>query len=426
MNKELFKEFLTSAIEEKKNLLVANSISDEDKEMIQAQITNLEGIVEKVDALEENETTTELIDELKSTVNDLSEKLTALNERINQQKEENNNETEIENKMEYLKTKNALSDFATCIRNSRNADEFRSNWREMLLKNTATETVTIAEGSEEAFLPEIVKGLISDAYDRNADWLKDLNYTGAKRFYVRHNVSDQDAETSRAKAHKRGETKAAEVLEFSAKLLEAAPLYKIAEVSYQTEFDDEGLVNYLINELMDQMLYEIKKAILVSDGRQVSDPYHITTIEAIAKTSTDAYTVVSTATADFLVDDMRAMVDGIHNPNGKSIYVFMSKADLRTLARVQASATSTPVYLSTEQVAEQIGATRIITTDLLGEDFKAIAMIPSEYYMVGRNILNPEWYSWHEGYKNLDVYRAENFVGGGINGLKSTAVLKAE
>ena len=82
--------------------------------------------------------------------------------------------------------------------------------------------------------------------------------------------------------------------------------------------------------------------------------------------------------------------------------------------------------ITTEQVAEQIGATRIITTDLLGDDFKAVAMIPSEYYMVGRNILNPEFYSWHEGYKNLDVYRYECVAGGGINGLKSTAVLKAE
>lgn len=426
MNKELFKEFLTSAIEEKKNLLVANSISDEDKEMIQAQITNLEGIVEKVDALEENETTTELIDELKSTVNDLSEKLTALNERINQQKEENNNEEEIENKMEYLKTKNAVADFATAIRNSRNAEEFRANWGEFLVKNEVTETISIAEGSEEAFLPEIVKGLISDAWDKNADWLRDLNNTGAKRFYVRHNTSDQTDETSRAKGHKKGTEKAAQELELAAKLLEGQFIYKIAEISYQTEFDDEGLVTYVVSELVDQILYEIKRAILVGDGRLSNDPYKINSFEAIAKDTTDAYTVVSTATADFLVDDMRAMVDGIHNPNGKPIYVFMSKADLRTLARVQASETSTPVYMSTEQVAEQIGANRIITTDLLGSDYKAVAMIPSEYYMVGRNILNPEFYSWHEGYKNLDVYRYECVAGGGINGLKSTAVLKAE
>ena len=82
--------------------------------------------------------------------------------------------------------------------------------------------------------------------------------------------------------------------------------------------------------------------------------------------------------------------------------------------------------MSVEQVAEQIGATRIITTDLLGSDFKAVAMIPSEYYLVGENILNPVLYTWHEPYKNLDAWRYECVAGGGINGLKSTAVLKAE
>ncbi len=123
---------------------------------------------------------------------------------------------------------------------------------------------------------------------------------------------------------------------------------------------------------------------------------------------------------------MRAMVDNIKNDNNKAIYVFMSKADLRTLSRVQASETSTPVYMGIEQVAEQIGATKIITTDLLGASFKAVAMIPSEYVVIGENVLNPSLYSWHEGYKNLDVYRYECMAGGAIEGLKSTAVLKAE
>ena len=120
------------------------------------------------------------------------------------------------------------------------------------------------------------------------------------------------------------------------------------------------------------------------------------------------------------------MVDSIVNDNNKEVFVFMSKATLRTLSRVQASSESTPVYLGVEQVAEQLGASRIITTDLLGDTYKAIAMIPSEYYLVGEDILNPVLYTWHEGYKNLDCYRYECVAGGGINQMKSTAVLTAE
>ena len=195
----------------------------------------------------------------------------------------------------------------------------------------------------------------------------------------------------------------------------------------KTKFDDdESLINYVIRETTDQILYEIRRAILAGDGRLDNDPYKISSFEAIAKDTTDAYTTVTTATSDFLIDDVRAMVDGIHNPNGKRIYVFMSKADLRTLARVQASETSTPVYMSTEQVAEQIGADRVITTDLLGDDYKAVAFIPDEYYMVGApNLLTPILYTWHEGYKNIDVYRNETVAGGGLNGLGSSACLLA-
>lgn len=421
--KETFKLFVQNSIDEKQKLLLQNSISDEDKALIQEQIDNLNDMVTKIDAMEESDETSQVIDELKQTVNEMAEKLQAINEKLNQ----NNNETETENKMEYLKTTNAVADFANAIRNSRNADEFRANWKEYLMKNDAyTDTVSVAEGSEGAFLPDAVKGMISDLWDKNADWLKDLNYTGAKRFYCRANGSDQNDETSRAKGHKKGDTKAAQKLALAAKLLEGQFIYKIAELSYQTLWDsDEDLINYVVRELIDQILFEIKRAILVGDGRASDSDYKINSFEAIAKDTTDNYTTVSTADGDFLVDDVREMVDGIHNPNNKPIYVFMSKADIRTLSRVQASETSTPVYMSREQVAEQIGATRIIDTDLLGTDYKAVAMIPDEYYIVGANILEPVFYSWHEGYKNVDVYRYECVAGGGINGLGSTACLLA-
>ena len=84
-----------------------------------------------------------------------------------------------------------------------------------------------------------------------------------------------------------------------------------------------------------------------------------------------------------------------------------------------------PVYIPTEQVAEQIGASRIITTDLLGSDYKAVAFIPGEYYLVGESILNPVLMTAHDIYKNVDIYRYECVAGGGINAMKSSAVLKA-
>lgn len=419
--KEIFKNYLQNEIDAKRALLESNSLAEEDRELIASAVDNLNGIMEELEA-EGGEAD---IEELRQSINELNGSIAAIQEKILQKSQEINKETETM-QTNYLSTKNSVRDFADAIRNSRTADEFRANWREMLSKNDVNpDSITITEGSEDAFIPEAVKGMINDIWDRNADWLRDLNYTGAKRFYIRHNVSDQTDETSRAKGWKKGDTKARQDLEFSAKLLEGQFIYKIAEIDLKTKFDDdESLITYVINELTDQILYEIKRAILVGDGRLNNDPYKISSFETLAKDTQDAYTLVSTATSTFLVDDMRAMVDGIVNPNGKAVYVFMSKADLRTLARVQASDSSTPVYMSTEQVAEQIGADRIITTDLLGSDFKAVAFIPSEYYMVGApNLLSPILYTWHEGYKNLDVYRNETVAGGGINAMKSSAVL---
>ncbi len=424
MDKQILIDLINTEIENK-NIVLKNAMSDEDKEVVQNQINNLQQMLDKVSQLE-GDNTSEIVEELRNTVTEMGEKLTALNEKINLNKEEEKEEEQ----MNYLETKNAVHDFAEAIRNSRNGEEFLANWREALkLANSEPqyETIAVEEGHEEAYLPAPVKGMINDIWDRNADWLKDLNDTGAKRFYCRYNTSEQDRETSRAKGHKKGVDKVKQELTFTSEMLSAMPIYKLAEISYQTQFEsDEALISYIIGELVDQVLYEIKRAILVGDGRRDDDDYKISTFEALAKDTTDSWTTVSTVASDFLVDDMRAMVDSIKNDNNKSVYVFMSKADLRTLARVQASTTSTPVYMSTEQVAEQIGATRIITTDLLGSDYKAVAFIPSEYYLVGANILNPLFYSWHEGYKNLDVYRYECFAGGGINALKSTAVLMVE
>ena len=418
MKKELFKSYLQGEIDAKKALLVKNELSDEDKTAIQNSIDNLEAIMTKVEETEDAEG----LEELKNTVGDLGDKLTAIEEKINQNKTEVNKDNM--DTQEYLKSQNSLHDFADAIRNAKNAKEFQKNWNDKLVANG----FTITEGSESAFVPEAVKGMISDIWDRNADWLRDLNFTGAKKFYCRYNTSDQTLETSRAKGHKAGDTKVGQTINMAAKLLEAQYIYKIQELSYQTIWEsDEALITYVITELVDQVLYEVKRCILVGDGRSNESDYKISSFEAIAKTSTDAYTTVSTVTANgFLVDDMRAMVDSIKNDNNKSVLVFMDKASLRTLSRVQASETSTPVYIPTEQVAEQIGATRIITTDLLGSDYKAVAFIPSEYYLVGANILNPVLYTWHEGYKNVDVWRYECVAGGGINAMKSSAVLKAE
>lgn len=413
--KKHFLNYLRNQVEQNRKMLASNALSEEDRTMIQSTIDNLNSTIEQVDAMEED---AEALDALKTVVANLEDGLKAVQEKITQKQEETT--TNIMETNEYLKSQNSVHDYAEAIRMSRTNDDFRANWNGMLAKNG----ITVASGSEAAYTPEAVKGMISDIWDRNADWLKDLNYTNAKRFYCRYNTSTQTAETSRAKGWKKGDTKVGQTITVSSKLLEAQFIYKIQEIDLKTQWDnDEALIKYVLGELVDQILYEIKRAILVGDGRANNSDYKINKFETIGKSSTDSYTTVTTASQTFLVDDIRAMVDGIKNDNNKPVYLFVSKADLRSMSRIQASSESSPVYISKEQVAEQLGVQKIITTDLLSTTYKAIAFIPSEYYMVGENILNPVLYTWHEGYTNVDVWRYECVAGGGINQMNSSAVL---
>lgn len=425
--KEQFLQFLKTELERKQQLLTNAAFTDEEKAEIEAVIANLTTTIEAVEAVEDEEKANEVMNDLKTTVAELKEAIEAINEKINAERDDVRDTENEEEEMDknYLKTQNSVHDFCEAIRNSKNGEEFRANWKAMLVKNDAYSDTVTTDGSD-AFLPEAVKGRISDIWDREADWLKSLNFTGAKRFYCRANTSTQSAETSRAKGHAKGDRKAAQKLEFAAKLLDAQFLYKIATLSYETIWDsDDDLLNYILNELTSQILYEVKTCILKGDGRDAADPYKVTKIEAIYKDTTDAYTTVmhvGDAGTTFLLDDIRMLVDQINNPNGKEVFAFLNKATIRTLSRVQASSTSSPVYMSKEQLAEQLNVTRIIDTDLLADN-ECICMLPNEYYMVGANILDPVFFSWHDGWTNEDNWREEIVVGGGVNGLKSTAVL---
>lgn len=415
--KKIFLQYLNKQLAKNQAMLSTNSLSEEDKKLVEDAIADLNATVESVEALAD-ENADEAIAALKETVENLQQGLEAVQEKLNHSKQENLEPMPNEN---YLQTKNSVHDFCNAIRNAKTADEFRANWSEFL----STNGITITEGSEDAFIPAAVKGRIEDIWDREAGWLKELNDTGAKRFYVRHNTSEQTAETSRAKGWKSGE-KAVQSINVAAKLLQAMPIYKIQALSVKDEWNsDDDLLDYVLGELVSQILFEVRRAILTGDGRAANSPYKIDTFEAVVKNASDDYTTVATASSTFLVDDVRTCVDAIHNPSNKKVTVFMSKETLRTLARVQASDSSTPVYLGTAQVAEQINADEIVTTDLLGNGVKCVAMILGEYYLVGANILNPVLYTWHEGLENTTYWRYECFAGGGINGLKSTSVLKA-
>lgn len=421
--KNTFKLFLDKEIAKYNSILSTNSLSDEDKAAVEQTIANLNEVAEALDAESDNEA----IEELRASVAALNESLTAIMEKINQtQTNIEDNENENENNMEnYLSTKNSVSDFLNAVRMSRNGAEFARNWKNTL----STNSIEIAEGSEFAFLPDLVKGKIQDVWEKKADWLTDLKTVNAKGYTVRVNTSDRDDADSRAKGWKPGDTKTAQDITLAAKKVLPQFIYKIQTVDAEMKFNDDGsLLDYLVEELVGQILYEEKRAILIGDGREAGTTGKIDSIEAIYKGDdavTDAYTTIITAEEDsFMLDNLHNLVSKVH-ADGEEVVLFIATSAINEATRVAASETSTPLYLEDEQLARQCRASRIIVTDILDlAEITAIAMVPNKYVLVGENVMNPQLFNQHDIWKNEDVYRFECPVAGAIEGLKSTAVLK--
>lgn len=367
---------------------------------------------------------TDALARIDSRMNELASQIEALQERVGS---EDNGGSDEANKLNGKKTQNYLSsneathDFLQAMRTSKNAVEFGKNWNARLSENG----ITIAEGSEDAFLPDAVKGAIQDAWEKPGNWLNRLNNTNAKAFTVRLNTSDQSAETSRAKGHKRGETKVNESLTFSAKKITPQMIYKRIDLDNMTIFEDDGsLLTYISTELVNQWLIEVQRAILVGDGRQANDNNKINSIEAVVDADT-VYQTTFTHSADAqFIDELVQMVNSIQNDEGGAITVFMSQTSLSELRRFVFGEGSTAQYVRKEDMAAQLGVSEIITTSLLGSDVKAIAMRLDKYVTVGR--MNPAFVEWEDYDTNTRNYRVENPFGGALGAPKSAAVLTVE
>lgn len=363
---------------------------------------------------------TDALERIDRRMNEFAEQIRALQER------DGAGEEPAANKMSkkaanYLGSEEAMHDFLQSMRESKNADMFARKWRGKLSENG----ITIAEGSEDAYMPEAVRGAIQDAWEKPGNWLNRLNNTGAKAFNVRVNTSEQGAETSRAKGHREGATKVNQALSFAAKKIVTQMIYKKIDLDNQTIFEDDGsLLNYIVTELVNQWLVEIERAILVGDGRLDNDPNKIGSIEAVVDADSMFATGFTHDAAQMLNDEMRQMCDAINNDDGGRIVVFMPKATLTEMSRFVFGENSSSQYLRREDMAAQIGADEIITTSLLGSDYLAVAMRLEKYVTVGR--INPAFTEWENYDTNVRNYRVENPFGGALEGVKSAAYLAAE
>ena len=363
---------------------------------------------------------TDALARIDARMNEFASQIEALQERVGSGEEAAANKISAKGAA-YLKSDNAKHDFLQAMRESRTSEAFARNWRGKLAENG----ITIAEGSEDAFLPEAVRGAIQDAWEKPKNWVNRLKNTRAKSYTVRLNTSSQDAEGSRAKGHAKGNQKANEELTFAAKKITPQMIYKKIDVDNMTIFEDDGtLLAYVVEELTNQWLIEVERAILVGDGRQSSDSNKITSIEPIVAAGSTYTTTITRDAGEHLIDQVISMVAAVKNDDGGDVAVFMSLQTLNELRRVMLSDTSTPQYVGKAIVAEQLGVNEIITTSLLGSGYLAIAVRLDKYVTVGS--INPAFVEWENYDYNIKNYRVEIPFGGALEAPLSAAVLAAE
>lgn len=391
-----------------------NNLSQEDSDRLYEAIDDLEA---RIEALKADDADHSLEDSLKAMVEELNTKIDAVAEK--QSDSESENALKGKN---YLESTNAVHDWCEALRNSKQSPErYKALWQKKLAENG----ITITVGSEDAFLPAPVKSQISDIWHKDFNWLNRLHNTGAKSLYLRRNTSDQDTETSRAKGHAKGNTKVEQTINFAAKEVTAQMIYKLISLDNMTIFEDDGaLVRYIVDELYTQWLYEIQRAILVGDGRQNNDTNKINKVEAINRSTTDAFvTVTANVAANDLADEiMTKVISNINTEDGRGIILFMSKADKMALRRHVYATGGTPVYISEDELKARLGVDDIIECSYLaGEGVRVLGMRPDKYATVGS--MNPAFVQWEKYETNEQFYRVEAPFGGGVEGLKSAAVL---
>lgn len=417
MKKKLI-AFYTKQLNAYKKQVRSNSLSQEDADNAYAMIDELEALIKELEAAPEEFT----MDDVIAKVN---EKIAELKEAMKEKQQGGGAPAPAEN---YLRSTNSLHDFAEALRAGyEKRSTVKAAWGEALRTNG----ITITSGNEFGYLPDYVNGRIQDAWQHKFEWLNSLKRVSAKRYAIRYQTTDQDSTSPdvRAKGHTAGNAKTDAAFTMLAKSLECQFVYGKIKIDNETIFnDDAGLVDYVVDALTTQLQYEINRAVLVGDGRLSTSPDKIKKIDAIARSTSDAFVTVTTRDASnfSLIEDLRTLCDSVCNEDGEDVFLFMSKADLTAVSKHIYATGGDVRYDSTEEMARQLGVTKIITSKLLGADkttytYQAIALCPSKYVLIGEDSVS--FKTWEDMDYNVTGYRMERALAGAPEGLEMGAVM---
>lgn len=327
----------------------------------------------------------------------------------------------------YLKTKNSVRDFARCIHEASNGDEFSAKWGARLRENGVTNMA----------YPEQVEGAIHTAWENAHGLFFALKHVSPREFRIMY--SAEDGADQSAHGHTVGSVKLEQQIFAQGKKLSLQMVYKwlpVNRLDMQALDDPETFISWVTAELTDRVLFSIERAIIGTDVNTVAAA-KITAFESIgAKTAADAFTAfygTNTATAGVAASALfKQIITAALNvkSDGHGMWLFINKSDLGALMTADFNTTGIPIGAGLDTMAARFGVERVVPVDYLPGSMTAkgqrgtaaVIITPDLYYRIGGDVFGDTWTIFE---KNQQGYMAEVAAGGGIAGLNSTAVIAA-
>lgn len=321
----------------------------------------------------------------------------------------------------FLKTKEANKSFFETVKNNKSFHSFKSEWKKVLVEKGVVKNDIDSNG---VLLPAAALEGITDLIKEQNSLISLLPTLSSRTYKLAVNMMNPEADESRAGRHTKGETKTKQLWNLAPKTIRREIIYKLLAVDYETisECDNEtSLLNYIKMELVKMFTNEIERAILVGDGRLISDKRHITSFETIARDTSNAFiTVINTSNSLCDIEEAAAAVDSIES--GNNLVAVMSKAQRRKLKRFVAATGGSVQFISDEILADQLGVTKILINEhVKAENNACLIVIDVDSYIV-LNKTTEELYDY-DLRTNEHLYEVLAPAGGGLTKVYSAAVV---
>lgn len=203
---------------------------------------------------------------------------------------------------------------------------------------------------------------------------------------VRTIVADLTTEGARANGYIKGDQKIDQVYGLLTRKTEPQTIYKKQKLDRDDVIDAEEMdvVSFTQQELRDQLTEEIARAVLVGDGREVTDPQKIQEdrIRPIAK---DAGLFTAQVTVGKVADFLESVINALPDYQGSgmpNLYI-----DPILLAKIRLQKATDGRYLfgnggipSTQEIAAQLEVSKIVPTKILPKG-EALIVNLSDYQL---------------------------------------------